>query len=73
VAAAKKIAATRDTMFGKISAAMIRTARSPENCAAVTKSSLRRLMTRLRTTRPPNAHVISTITKTIVQMPPPLR
>src|SRR5258705_1406076 len=65
-AAAKKLAATSEVMFGRISRNTTRGSRSPENTAAVTNSRLRNVDAWLRITRAPVAQLVNATTRTIV-------
>src|ERR1700756_5945265 len=67
VAAARKLAATSEVMFGRISRNTTRGSRSPENTAEVTKSRVRSVEAWLRITRAPVAQLVNATTSTIVQ------
>src|SRR5215831_4919515 len=67
VAAAKKLAATSDVIFGRISRNTTRNRRSPENCADVMKSRVRNVDAWLRMTRAPVAQLVNATTMTFVQ------
>src|SRR5580692_11237428 len=73
VAAAKKLAATNEVMFGKISLNTTRNSRSPENTADVTNSRVRSVEVWLRITRAPVAQLVKATTSTIVQIERPCR
>src|SRR6202034_2280029 len=73
VAAAKKLAATRDVMLGRISRNTVRNSRSPENVADVTNSRVRSVDAWLRITRAPVAQLVNATTSTIVHIDRPCR
>ena len=73
VAAAKKLAATREVMFGRISRNVTRKSRSPENTAEVTNSRVRSVLVWLRITRAPVAQLVNATTSTIVHTERPCR
>src|SRR5580693_7787516 len=64
VAEARKLAATSEVMFGRISRNTTRGSRSPENTADVTKSLVRSVAVWLRITRAPVAQLVNATTRT---------
>ena len=66
VAALKKLPATSEVMFGRISRNTTRKSPSPENTAEVTNSRVRSVEAWLRMTRAPVAQLVNATTRTIV-------
>src|SRR5215468_3207431 len=66
LAAAKKLPATSEVIFGRISRNTTRNSRSPEKTADVTNSRVRKVDAWLRITRAPVAQLVNATTKTIV-------